>query len=129
VREILDQLQPRARILVVDDEPPVRNLVCQILKMAGFAVLDAPDGKAATEIVRRQKVDLVVTDLIMPEQEGIETIRTLRQKYPKTKIIAMSGAFDGEFLGTAKMLGAHAILYKPFSAAEILRAVDEVLKS
>jgi len=74
-------------------------------------------------------VDLVITDLVMPEQEGLETIQALRQDVPGTGIIAISGAFGGQFLQVAKALGADAILTKPIRAELLLNRVAEVLKS
>jgi CheY-like chemotaxis protein len=87
------------------------------------------DGKQALGQVRAGHVDLVITDLIMPEQEGIETIQALRRETPGVGIIAISGAFGGQFLKTAQMLGAAAVLNKPLTAELLLARVAEVLKA
>jgi CheY-like chemotaxis protein len=98
------------------------------LEADGNEVIEAADGKQALEEALARQVDLVITDLVMPEQEGIETVRALRQDMPGVGIIAISGAFDGQFLKTAQMLGADAVLAKPVSAELLLAKVSEVLK-
>lgn len=115
-------------ILVVDDEPAVRILLHEILTEEGYRVLVAPDGRKACEILSNcADLDLVITDLIMPNQEGIETIRAMRQQAPQLRIIAMSGAFGGKFLRMARGLGADATLTKPVSVEELNRTIEYVL--
>ena len=92
-------------------------------------MIEAGDGKQALRLAHSEQVDLVITDLVMPEQEGIETIRALRQQLPGVRIIATSGAFNGQFLGIAKILGADAVLSKPFSPEALLSKVKEVITS
>jgi PAS domain S-box-containing protein len=128
VREILDQNKAKRRILVADDEPAIRHLLKEILERSDFEVVEAADGKAALREIRSQPIDLVLTDLVMPEKEGLETIPIIRREFPAIKIIAMSGAFGGEFLNPAKLLGAHATLLKPISPSTVLEAVKKVLK-
>jgi PAS domain S-box-containing protein len=129
VRSALAPPVPEVRILVADDEVGVRGFLREVLERDGYEVIEAPNGKEAIEQVRAGSVDLVITDLVMPQQEGLETIQALRQDVPGVGIIAISGAFGGQFLQVAKALGADAILIKPISA-ELLRArVAEVLKS
>jgi DNA-binding response OmpR family regulator len=111
---------PRKKILVVDDEESIRTLFQLILSSAGYEVLLAPDGKEAMRLAGMSRPDLVITDLVMPEKEGIETIRHLHSLYPDLKIVAMSGAFDGAFLKMAKMIGAQETLHKPISPKELL---------
>ena len=120
---------PAARILVADDEAGVRGYLRKVLEEGGYDVIEASDGKEALRQARAGDVDLVITDLIMPEQEGIETIRALHRDLPGVRIIAISGAFGGQFLKVAQMLGAHAVLSKPVSAELLLARVAEVLKS
>jgi two-component system, cell cycle sensor histidine kinase and response regulator CckA len=127
VREILTLSQGKRRVLVADDEPAIRNLLSEILEQAGFEVVQAPDGKAAIAEIRNSPVDLVLTDLVMPEKEGLETIQVLRRDFPAIKIIAMSGAFGGEFLNPAKLLGAHATLLKPISRSAVLDTIKNLL--
>ena len=92
-------------------------------------MIEAMDGKQALRQVLAGRVDLVITDLVMPEQEGIETIQALRRDAPGVGIIAISGAFEGQFLDTAAMLGAAAVLTKPVTAELLLAKVTEVLKT
>jgi DNA-binding NarL/FixJ family response regulator len=82
----------------------------------------------ALQQARAGHVDLMITDIVMPEQEGIETIQALRREVPGVGIIAISGAFHGQFLEVAQMLGAAAVLNKPVSAELLLARVAEVLK-
>jgi hypothetical protein len=120
---------PAARILVADDEAGVRRFLRAVLEEGGYEVVEAADGKQALQEALAGRVDLVITDLVMPEQEGIETIQALRRDVPGVGIIAISGAFEGQFLKTALLLGADAGLSKPVSADLLLARVAEVLKS
>jgi CheY-like chemotaxis protein len=97
--------------------------------MTFWRVTEAADGKQALRQALAGGVDLVITDLVMPEQEGIETIRALRRGLPGVGIIAISGAFGGQFLKTARMLGADAVLNKPVSPGLLSVKVAEVLKA
>ncbi len=115
------------KILVVDDEESIRNLFQVILKSAGYEVLLASDGKEAVNLAGANRPDLVITDLVMPEKEGIETIRNLHAIYPSLSIIAMSGAFDGAFLKMAKMIGAQETLHKPISPKELLATIRRLV--
>jgi DNA-binding NtrC family response regulator len=118
-----------ATILLVDDDADVRNVLAQMLESGGYRVFEAEDGKQAVAEARRQPIDLLITDLVMPEQEGIETIKLLRREYPAMKIIAMSGAFGGDFLTVAGYLGATETLQKPLHLDTILSTVERVLNS
>lgn len=118
-------------ILVIDDEPAIVAVLRHILEGAGYQVLVAPDGKAAVAVYDSHPVDLVITDILMPEQEGLETIRQLRSRSSTLKIIAMSGGGRyglAEFLKVAKMLGADSTLYKPFTQQEVLDTVHRLLE-
>jgi DNA-binding response OmpR family regulator len=127
IRAVLRPPTPPARILVVDDEAGVRGFLRAVLKQGGCEVIEAADGKQALQEVRAGQVDLVITDLVMPEQEGLETIRALRREAPGVGIIAISGAFAGQFLKVAQLLGADAALSKPVSNELLLAKVAEVL--
>jgi two-component system, cell cycle sensor histidine kinase and response regulator CckA len=127
VRQVLDARPAGGRVLVVDDEAEIRKLLRQFLEHAGYQVAEASNGRQAVNEVDAGGVALVITDLVMPEKEGIETIREMRQRHREVKIIAMSGAFGGRFLRTAEMLGAHATLSKPVRAEQLVRAVRDVL--
>lgn len=118
------------RILVVEDDGPFRQMVRKILERAGYDVEEAKDGNAALVRFREQASDLVITDLVMPDKEGIETIMELRSVDPEVKIIAMSGGgrLKPEVtLAMARGLGARLTLAKPFSPQDLLGAVAEVL--
>jgi DNA-binding response OmpR family regulator len=119
-----------ARILVIDDEPSVRELLCAILTQEGHEVVEAADGKAGMRLFRESPVDLVITDLIMPEKEGLETIMELRRDFPEVKIIAISGGgiiHAKDYLNMACAMGAHRAFEKPFGVPDMLNAVRELL--
>lgn len=119
-----------ARILVVDDEDLVRLTLRQMLEAGGHEVIEAANGKQGVALEAENSVDLVVTDIIMPEQEGIETIVQLRRKNPSLKIIAISGGGrmkNMDFLKIAANVGADATLTKPFSTQELTEVVDRCL--
>ena len=129
VREVLGPPKRLGRILVADDEAGVRSLLRTALEQGGYEVIEAEDGKQALKQARAGGVDLVITDLVMREQEGIETIQVLHKELPGIGIIAISGKSEGQYLKMAEMLGADAALAKPFSAELLLARVAEVLKS
>ena len=131
LREILGANAPQIRplCLVVDDEEPVRLLLARILAEAGYEVAQACDGAEAIEMVQHRAPGIVITDLVMPRKEGLETIAEVRRLAPHAKIIAISGAFGSRFLTVATHLGANAALAKPISADVLLRTVRELLSS
>ena len=114
-------------VLVVDDEPLVRHTIEAGLKRNGYQVLQAADGDEALSMVETSHVNLVLMDLVMPEREGLETIVELRRRFPCVKVIALSGAFGGQFLQVAQRLGADAILGKPVRSDVLRRTVEAVL--
>ncbi len=119
-----------ALILVIDDEPKVRQMVRRILVLAGHSVVEADDGGGALSEMRREAPAVVLTDILMPGTEGIETIFKIRRAHPETGIIAMSGggqAGELDLLKLAEGAGADAVLAKPFRAAELTAAVDRLL--
>jgi DNA-binding NtrC family response regulator len=117
-----------ARILVIDDEPDMRVLLEQTLKAAGHEVILAADGREGVERYRASPADLVITDLYMPNQEGLETIGELRRRFPEVAIIAMSGkAAALTMLSIARKFGAIGILHKPFLTEELIAAVGKAL--
>jgi YesN/AraC family two-component response regulator len=102
----------------------------QILGRESFDVFTADNGRAALEVMRNQNVQLVITDILMPEKEGIETIFELRRDYPGVKVIAISGGgrFEPQtYLELAGKIGADRTLSKPFSPGHLLDVIDEVL--
>jgi CheY-like chemotaxis protein len=119
-----------SRILIIDDEDYIRAMVQQMLDRAGYTTAVASDGREALVLQRAQPADAILTDLMMPGQEGLETIMEIRRLYPATKIIAMSGGGHGgvlDFLPIATQLGAARTLAKPFSREQLLAAVREAL--
>jgi len=118
---------PGRKILVVDDEAAIRSLLTEFLTDLGFDTAYACNGLDALEMVQSYDPDLLIIDLVMPEQEGIETIRTLRSTHKDLKIVAVSGAFAGQFLRTAELLGANAVLPKPLDLQELTRLVNALL--
>ena len=117
-----------ARILVIDDDPDTRAMLEQILKAAGHEVFLAADGREGLERYRASPADLVITDIYMPKQDGLETIREFRKHFPEVSIIAMSGrALAVTMLSIARDLGAVAVLHKPFAADELIAAVAKAL--
>jgi hypothetical protein len=129
VREVLGPPKRLGRILVADDEAGVRSLLRTALEQGGYEVIEAADGKQALKQARAGGVDLVITDIIMPEQDGIETIQALRKEMPGIGIIAISGRFEAPYLKMAEMLGADAVLPKPVGIELLLARVAEVLAS
>jgi len=120
-----------ARILIIDDEAMIRDLLIKMLEREGYETMNASDGKEGIRLYRENPVDLVITDLIMPEKEGIETIMELRRDYQDVKVIAMSGGgkIDPEtYLQIAKTLGAIETLTKPFDLKEVLKTVQGLLE-
>ncbi len=117
-------------ILVVDDEEQMRSMIRNILENAGYAVMEAPDGKVALWIHKGQPADLIITDILMLKKEGIETIIELKQGFPDVKIIALSGGEQGDkgrYLDIARKMGANNTLAKPFEKEELLKVVKELL--
>ena len=129
VRQVLGSAAPKGRLLLIDDDTAVRGLLRQILTSAGYVVMEAGDGRIGVSKLERNAIDLVITDLVMPEQEGLETLRHLRLTRPELPVIAISGAFGGSFLKTARRFGAIATLPKPVDSKDLLRAVRQALTS
>jgi CheY-like chemotaxis protein len=128
--KVYDTLHPppaHGTILVVDDEPGIRGLLRASLAEAGYTVLEAGNGREALQLIQHNAVNLVITDLVMPEQEGIETIQALRRKHGQIKIIAMSGQLAGPMLQAAEKLGAHASLAKPIEPTLLRHTVARLL--
>lgn len=119
-----------ARILLVEDDPIVRASVLAVLEKAGHEVAEAVNGTAAIDLIGVHAFDLVITDVIMPEVEGLEVIRAVRARFPTCPIIAMSGGGridKGEMLNWASKFGAQATLAKPFTIETLRKAVAACL--
>jgi CheY-like chemotaxis protein len=122
-----------ARILLIEDDPTVRAVLRMSLTGVGHTVIEARDGKEGLDLFKRVGADLVITDIIMPEKEGLEVLRELKKKQvPPVKVIAISGGgvsqSAGDALRMAKLLGAAKTLAKPFSNEVLIAAVNEVLQ-
>ena len=114
------------RILVIEDDEGMRLVVRRMLESAGHEVAEAENGSAGMRLFEQGGYDAVVTDLIMPEKEGIETIVTIRQSDKAVRVVAMSGGAQvgqGDYLKMAAGLGANATLNKPFTKQDLLRAL------
>ncbi len=119
------------RILVIDDDANIRGILAEMLTTAGYEVVEASNGKEGVRLYRDAPFDLVVTDLLMPEKDGLEVVMELRKDFPQVKIITLSGggAYGNSSLETSKALGAARALLKPFMEDQLLEAVREVLES
>jgi DNA-binding NarL/FixJ family response regulator len=120
-----------ARILIIDDDKPFRIMLRIMLENAGYKdITEAENGYIGMKLIRKSHFDLVITDIIMPDKEGIETIMEIKKDFPATKIIAMSGGGKigaDSYLVMAKHLGADKTMAKPFLQSEIISAVRELL--
>jgi DNA-binding response OmpR family regulator len=120
-----------ARIMVIDDDAGIRELLTRILEAAGHEAVVAPNGKVGTAMYRANPTDLIITDIIMPEKQGMETIVDLRKEFPQVKIIAMSGGGSRigpySYLMLAKQCGAERVFNKPLRKNELLEAIGEML--
>ena len=117
------------KILVIDDDDMVRDSLAVVLRGQGYDVYTASDGYRGMSVFASARPDMVVTDILMPDQEGIETIRRMRLEYPEIKIIAMSGGgriIDIDVLDLASKLGADAVLAKPFDPEHLLRRISDL---
>ncbi len=121
-----------ARILIIDDEPNLRSMLRRMLHQAGHQVSEADNGAEGINLYLRDPPDLVITDILMPKKEGIETIIALHRADPDLPIIAISGGGRSggvDFLCSAKKLGARHTLSKPFRGDQLLSAVSESLSA
>ena len=126
------EIKIMALILIIDDEPQIRSMLKLMLERDGYEVAEAPDGIEGIRIYRQNPADLIITDLIMPNKDGIGVIIDLKKEFPNVKIIAMSGGGLNKpegYLKGAKKLGAACTLTKPIDRGEMLRAIKDVLKS
>jgi len=120
-----------ARILIIDDEPQIRSMLRLMLERDGYEVVEAPDGIEGIRAYRQKPADLIITDLIMPNKDGIGMIIDLQKEFPDVKIIAMSGGGLNKpegYLKGAKKLGAACTLTKPIDREKMLRAVKDTIR-
>ena len=126
-------------ILIVDDEEDIRDALTMVLEGAGYDVMVVSNGNEAVELQREQPVDLIITDIIMPEKDGVSTIKELRQEFPGIRIIAISGGGGVQpieyvpdaitttaYLAAAKEAGADRVFTKPFERRDLIDAVEDL---
>lgn len=121
---------PGLTIVIADDVMEIRNLMEHWLSAAGCEVLNATSGREVTNLVRSRPVDLVITDVLMPDGDGLEVITALKRTAPTTKVLAISGGGNHlratDCLAFARGLGAHGVLMKPFNRSQLLAAVKKI---
>jgi YesN/AraC family two-component response regulator len=121
-----------AKILIIDDDPSILTMLNRMLEKAGYEVDIASNGSEGLEKIESSPPDLLVTDIVMPEKEGLELILYLRRKNPGLKIVAISGGgrfnYEG-YLTSAKLLGADLIFQKPLVHKEFIQAISDLINS
>lgn len=118
-------------ILIIDDDPPLRGVMRNVLERAGHVVQEAANGREGMALYRQACPDVVVTDIFMPEKDGIEILMDIKKTSGRSKVIVMTGVDPRDLLGvksSASLLGADRVLTKPFDSRTLLLAVEEVLK-
>jgi DNA-binding NtrC family response regulator len=117
-------------ILIIDDDAAILDVCQHMLTREGYRVVGAQDGDRGIEICHEEPIEIVITDILMPQKEGLETILELKEAFPNLKMIAMSGGGrlepDGYLIAAEKM-GAHSTIKKPFTRRDLLNAVRGVL--
>lgn len=116
-------------ILIIDDDEQIRAFLRRVLEAAGYMVTEAPNGQEGLRQFRQTPTALVITDLFMPDRDGLEVTMALHRESPTAKIIVLTGGSgQRDFLEVAKLLGAHRTMRKPIMIAELLQAVREELR-
>jgi YesN/AraC family two-component response regulator len=126
----IEKKQKPRRILFIDDDPGVRKLFTKIMSEKEYEIIMAVNGKEGLALYQEHFPDLVITDIIMPEKEGIETIIELKEQFPDVKIIVISGGGSNDpetYLHIAKGFGVLRTFTKPIDWQELLKAIDEIL--
>ena len=119
-----------AQVLVVDDDDQVRKLISLVLQQEGHTVVEASNGKMAIQHIQEAEINLVISDIVMPDMDGLELIRGIRRIHPGIKILAISGAGKegpGLYLNMAEQFGADAILTKPFAPDQLIEQVSALI--
>jgi CheY-like chemotaxis protein len=118
------------RILIIDDEPSVRRLLGEVLKGAGHDLVEVSTAKEGLRLLGERAIDLVITDILMPDMDGLEVIRNVRREFPKIKIIAISGGRqDIDYCDVARCFGADETLMKPVTIQALRDTVTRLLQS
>jgi CheY-like chemotaxis protein len=124
VRLAIEAAHPRRSILIVDDDETGRRIIAEVLDAAGYEVVQAANGREALELLAKRPTDLLLTEIVMPEREGLQLIQEVRKLHPETRIVAMSGnRRAGNYLSVARVLGASETLRKPLTVSELLRSL------
>jgi CheY-like chemotaxis protein len=127
VRLVLNSRKQQKRVLIVDDDESLRRMVAALLEAAGYEITQASNGREALNRADTLEADIILTEIVMPEVEGLQLIQELLRLNPSQRIIAMSGAHRAEgYLAIAKSLGAKATLTKPLPAEQLLRTLHQV---
>ncbi len=117
-------------ILIIDDEPQIRLVLRELFELEGYTVTEASNGSEGVALYHKKQTDLIITDLFMPDQEGLETIYKLKKEYPMIKIIAMSGGggmgYPQSHLESARLLGAIATFAKPVRRETLLKTIRDL---
>ncbi|MDI6767428.1 MAG: response regulator [Bacteroidota bacterium] len=116
----------KATILIVDDEPDLRDLLGQVLTNAGYKVSQAPDGDVALKLLKKEKFDIALLDIQMPNVNGIQVLKYIQEHLPKTKAIMLTGYADLKHAMEAKEFGARDFIGKPYKIEDILSTVERV---
>ena len=120
-----------ARVLVLDDDPLIQATLPLLLREQGHEVLTADNGKIGLRLLQTEPIDLIITDILMPEADGIEVVRSVVKKHPTIALVTMSGgssrlpSTDAGYI--TQLLGAHAVLVKPFGDAELAEAIRKAM--
>lgn len=120
-----------ANILIIDDDIQFRTMLRKMIERNGYEVIEASGGKEGIKLYRKNPTDLIITDLIMPEKDGIETIQELKKEFPDIRIIAISGGGrlgPQDYLHLAKMFGVQRTLTKPIELPVLLQTIEELLE-
>ncbi len=119
------------RILIIDDDNQLRGMLRTMIEKEGYEAEDAPDGEVGMKLQEENPFDLIITDIIMPNKEGIAVITDIKSTYPDVKIIAISGGgriVPNDYLGIAEKLGADVTLSKPFERVRLLNAINKLIE-
>ena len=116
-------------ILIIDDNEQIRTFLRKVLEQAGYMVTEAPNGQEGLRQFRQTPTALVITDLLMPDNDGLEVTIALHRESPTVKIIVLTGGSgQRDYLDVAKLLGAHRTMRKPVTITELLQAVQQELQ-
>ena len=118
-----------ASILVIDDDQQLRTMIKQMLEREGHTIQEAENGAVGVEMYRKQASDVIISDLVMPEKDGLAAIQEIAHQFPRARIIAMSGGSRGKaaWLPIAKRAGAMEVIKKPFNREQLVTILDKVL--